>query len=237
MTGAVDKLQKLTISAFANSERSKLQGSFQALLNPQTLKQTSSVNYSQQQGINTSGRSQVYNFSPPQHLSFKLIIDGTGPMFVKLAEKGGTVASEIERFRTLAQSYNGATHQPNFLLVSWGELNFNCRLQSLTINYTLFDDQGRPLNAELDCVFISDEPESTLVKKENKQSPDMTHIRYIDAANSLTIIANDIYQSPTYYLTLAQFNGINNFRNLPYGQEIICPPLAKLTALQEVPNE
>lgn len=227
-SAAVDKLQKLTINAFANPLRDEFIDSFEALFNPKSLQRQAQVNYSPLQGINTSGLTQQYSYTAPQQLSFKLLLDGTGFMFATLAAKGATVASEVERFQTLTLTYNGELHQPNFLTVNWAELDFSCRLSKLAINYTLFDEQGQPLSAELDCTFIADEPKSTLLKQENKQSPDLTQIRYIDAANNLMTIANEIYQSPDYYLALAQYNGINHFRAIAYGQKIICPPLEKL---------
>ena len=230
MDGAVNNQQKMTINAFSNVQRNALIGAFEALFNPQSLKQSVKNCYSPRQGINTSGQTQNYISSPAKQLSVKLLLDGTGPMFLMLKKRNTTIAKEVSRFMSLTQQYNGDIHQPNFLCINWGDLNFNCRLQTLDTQYTLFNDEGQVLSAELDCTFIADEAAQTLAQQEHKQSPDMTHIRYVDAANNLCLIADEIYQSPTYYLALARFNQLTNFRSLPYGQKIICPPLDKLIA-------
>ncbi len=225
------KLQKLIVRAFLNAQRDQPTqplSSMVAMFNPQSLRQTSSVNYSSTQGINSSGRTQQYNFTPPRQVSFKLLFDGNGPMHFELALKDTSIDKLIEQFQVLTSQYNGEIHQPNFLVINWGGLDFNCRLARLDINYTLFDAQGKVLSAELDCTFIGDESRQTLLLQENKQSPDMTHIRYIEAASDLTLIANEIYDCPSYYLALAKFNRLNDFRNLSYGQKIICPPVGEL---------
>jgi nucleoid-associated protein YgaU len=226
----VGKQQKLTINAFSNVQRNEFIGDFQALFNPQSIKQSTSVRYSANQGINSSGQTQNYISTSAKQLSVKLLLDGTGPMYKELKSRSSTISNEVDHFMALTQQYNGAIHQPNFLCVNWGGLDFNCRLQSLETHYTLFNGEGQVLSAELDCTFIADEAAQVLAQQEHKQSPDMTHIRYIDASNNLCLIANDIYQSPTYYLALARFNQLINFRSLPYGQKIICPPLAELTS-------
>jgi len=234
MMSMVNKQQKMMIAAFSNEERSKHIGFFEALFNPQTIKQSAKVDYSPRQGINTSNQTQHYMSTPAQRLSVKLLLDGTGQMTSVLAKQGGSIAQKIEKFTSLTQQYNGEIHQPNFLCIKWGDINFNCRLQTLDINYTLFNDEGKVLSAELDCTFIGDEAAKTIAKKEHKQSPDMTHVRYIDAATNLSLIANDIYQSPTYYLALARYNKLINFRSLAYGQKIICPPLSDLMATTSI---
>lgn len=228
MSSYASRLKKLKIIAYSDIERREEIGSFEAMFNPESIQQRSSVNYSKEQGINTSDQTQKYNFSPPTDISFKLLLSSAGPMSQEFIKKRTSVAAEVKRLQKLAYSYNGDIHEPNYLTINWGEFKYNCRLQNLNINYSVFDSKGNPVNVELDCSFVSDESVTTLFKKENKNSPDMTHARVIDPANTLTLIAKEVYGDPSYYLALARFNNLDHFRDIPYGKKITCPPLEQL---------
>ena len=87
----------------------------------------------------------------------------------------------IEDFLKLAFYMNGDTHEPNYLRVSWGDLNFSCRLSSVNINYTSFDRQGNALRAELDLQLISDEDvnKRLAIARENSWMKRLTNIQSI----------------------------------------------------------
>jgi nucleoid-associated protein YgaU len=49
----------------------------------------------------------------------------------------------------------------------------------------------------------------------------------VKSGDTLPLLAKEIYGSSEYYLRVAEVNGIDDFRNLTPGQQIIFPPLAK----------
>jgi Uncharacterized protein containing LysM domain len=122
---------------------------------------------------------------------------------------------------------DGDTHQPRYLKLTWGDLIFKCRLASVVINYSLFDNSGIPLRAELDTEFTGDIETSERLKKENKSSPDLTHSRMVKVGDQLPLMCEAIYGSANYYLKVAKINGLRNFRDLKPGQELFFPPLEK----------
>ena len=103
--------------------------------------------------------------------------------------------------------------------------SFDCRLSSVDIKYTSFDREGSPTGAELDIVLIEDIADALRVREDNFQSPDVTHFRVVKAGDTLPLLSNSVYGDPSYYLTVAQFNGLDDFRNLQAGQKLYFPPL------------
>jgi len=127
------------------------------------------------------------------------------------------VADEVDRGIAIlrAQSIQPVPRHPSF----------DCRLSSVDIKYTSFDREGSPTGAELDIVLIEDIADALRVREDNFQSPDVTHFRVVKAGDTLPLLSNSVYGDPSYYLTVAQFNGLDDFRNLQAGQKLYFPPL------------
>ena len=69
-------LQKLTIIAFSKddfSESSRI-GSFEALINPETLKRDVEIQYSDSGPINSAGNELRFSKVESERLSFKLVL-------------------------------------------------------------------------------------------------------------------------------------------------------------------
>jgi hypothetical protein len=226
------KLEKLKIEAYSNVERSNPVGKpFEAMFNPESFSRKFEIVYGNNQGLNTSDKSANFTRNAPVDLNLKLILDGTGvtelvmlplPLGLGNTKK---VSERVEDFLKLAFYMNSSTHEPNYLKVSWGDLSFPCRLGSVNINYTNFDRSGHALRAELDLQLISDEDVKKRLAKENKNSPDLTHSRIVMAGDTLPLLTKQIYGSSVHYLLVAQFNRLDDFRNLTPGQRLYFPPL------------
>ncbi|MCB0207850.1 MAG: hypothetical protein KDJ52_00890 [Anaerolineae bacterium] len=186
------------------------------------------------QGINTSGRKAMYAHSRSDQLQLDLVLDGTGVTDFGLSPLVGlgtkSVAEQIDKFLNLCFHMDGDIHEPKFLKIQWGEgvlKDFDCRLQSVDIEYTSFDRNGAPLHATLKTTFVEDPEPSKRIRKEGKNSPDLSHTRIVKSGDTLPLLCKEIYGSSEHYLRVAQANNLNNFRNLTPGQEIIFPPLEK----------
>ena len=149
---------------------------FTALVNPSSLSLSSSINYDNNGGNTDSvggntdqsnipvgipvGQSHAYpryQNSPAENLTFKLILDGTGALGVA-TKSPSYVNSEIKHLKKVVYDYQGQNHEPNRVMVVWGDLNFDSKLKSMSINYKLFNISGQPLRAELNLAFISATP-------------------------------------------------------------------------------
>lgn len=233
------KLEKLKIKVYEDTSRIGLpQDTFEVMFNPESYSLKYQNVYKSYQGINTSGRTAKYSLSKPQELSLKLILDDTGiadyggygfagvSTYRKIAGKKD-VYQQVNRFLKLTTDMNSDLHEPEFLKIEWGDLIFDCRLESVDINYTLFNRSGQPIRAELDTNFIGDITDSKRIKKENKHSPDLTHTKTVKAGDKLPLMAKEVYGDAAYYLKLARANNLNSLRKLNTGTTIKLPPIKK----------
>ncbi|MFQ3212658.1 MAG: hypothetical protein ACI9XJ_002060 [Marivirga sp.] len=138
------------------------------------------------------------------------------------------VAEAIEKFKKICAVVNGSIHTTNYLKVYWAKgLAFPCKLETLTIKYQMFNPNGIPIRAHLKAKFKEFIDPETAAAKTNTNSPDMSHIRTIEAGDTLPAICYDIYGDPSYYLQIAEINNILDFRNLKPGSKILFPRMQK----------
>ncbi|MDJ0676395.1 MAG: hypothetical protein QNJ36_13590 [Calothrix sp. MO_167.B42] len=235
------KLEKLKIYVYGNRLRIGLpQDTFEAMFNPESYSLKYENAYQTYQGINTSGCEAQYSLSKPQNLSLKLILDDTGVADYGLYGFAGAslvsklvgtqdVYKQVQKFLQLTCYMDGEIHEPKFLKIEWGDLIFDCRLKSVNVEYTLFNRSGQPIRAELNTVFIGDIQDSKRIKEENKNSPDLSHLKTIKSGDKLPIMAQEVYGNSAYYLQIARANNLNNFRKLKTGINIKLPPIKEVS--------
>jgi len=199
---------------------------FKVHVNPESYTQSVDIGFSGMQEPGSSGKASKYNHTDVQTQSFDLLLDRTGALGNKPDKEKG-IEKDIDHFKKLTVDYSGNIHKPRYLIISWGTLNFKCQLQSLSIEYKLFNRDGVPLRGVLKTRFREFEEEELRKRKENKNSPDLTHIRYVKEGDTLPLMTHRIYGDSSYYLEVAKANGIIDFRNLKPGQKIMFPPIQK----------
>ncbi|WP_342221503.1 hypothetical protein [Candidatus Fukatsuia endosymbiont of Tuberolachnus salignus] len=218
------KLEKLTLYAYDYVERSQKQKtaeSFEARFNPASYSLFFKNTFSHFEQTQYLGDTS-------QYLAVTLLLDGTGAV----AEMGlhpaprQDVQKEVKRFLKLTYDIYGKTHEARYLTLEWGRLSFDCRLYSVDVNFTLFDRDGSPLRAELAAVFIQDVDSKKRLLLEDKQSPDLSHIKWVTSSDNLPLIAYHAYNDIDYYLHLAQCNRLDNFRRLRVGSTLNLPPVS-----------
>jgi len=226
----VSKLEKLKILSYNNRKRTGKPQQFEVMFNPESYSFSYENVYDKKQALNSTGKPAGYSISRPRQLSIKIILDATGVNNYGLSVGSETtidVYRQVQTFLELTTLMDGTLHEPKSLTVSWGSLVFKCRLNSLNVNYTLFNSSGMPLRAELDARFFEDIEQAERLKKENKSSPDLTHTRIIKAGDHLPLLCEQIYGSPHYYIYVARANKLHDFRNIQPGQELFFPPIEK----------
>ncbi|MCB0005153.1 MAG: hypothetical protein KDE09_07730 [Anaerolineales bacterium] len=230
------KLQKLTIEAYEDVERFVRAGAvFRAMYNPESFSLEHTIQHTPNRGLNTTGGANKYLYTPPSTLNLTLIIDGSGVHEFGLAtawrklRRQNIVDEQIDLFLDLCYNVNGRTHEPKYLRLIWGEgplKKYNCRLKSVKVNYTSFARDGSPLRAELQANFFELEDVAVRKRRDRFSSPDLTHRRVVKAGDTLPLLTREVYGSASHYLRVAQFNGLDDFRQLTPGQTLIFPPLA-----------
>lgn len=231
------KLAKLTIWSYEDLKREKPrevlgQKSLEVMYNPETLTtRHGSVAGGEEPA---SGASTKPLRRRAQELSVKLVFDGTEVSHYGIEQLWGirTVSEWVELFLAFCYNLDSASHQPLFLKLMWGngiwsKWGFDCQLSSVDINYTLFDRDGSPLRADLDATFVEAMDPEKASKVMRLSSPDLTHRRVVRDGDTLPLLCREIYGSAEHYLRVARVNGLDHFRDLVPGQELVFPPFAR----------
>jgi nucleoid-associated protein YgaU len=100
-------------------------------------------------------------------------------------------------------------------------------LKSASIAYKLFQPDGAPLRAVISATFTDNSDDRTRVAVAQDSSPDVTHVRQVQAGDTLPLLCYRIYGDPRRYVEVAQANGLNDFRRLKAGTRLLFPPVAK----------
>ena len=232
---ALFKLEKLKIKVYGNRLRNGLpQNTFTVMFNPASISMQHENVFHKFQGINTSGRQAMYSHSHSDRLTLDLVLDGTRVTDFGLVSLFGlgakSVSEQIDQFLKLCFHMDGDIHEPKYLKIQWGNgvlQNFDCRLQSVDIEYTSFDRNGAPLHATLKTTFVEDIETAKRLRLEGKNSPDLSHTRVVKSGDTLPLLCKAIYGSSEHYLRVAQANNLHNFRDLTPGQTLTFPPLEK----------
>jgi Contractile injection system tube protein len=224
---------KMLILAFADSQKAESGGvaeadaSFEAMINPEAYTLDYKLKFSNSgQGQGTSGKQLKYEYTEPEEKSFEFLFDNTG---IIDGQRRDSVAEDIKTFKEVLIDYKGDAHEPRHFKLVWGENSiFKGRVTAVSITHKLFNSNGTPIRAIAKVTFKSSIEEQMRAAKEDKKSPDLTHIRKVKRGDTLPQLCFEVYGDPKYYLQVADVNGLTNFRQLIPGNDLRFPPIAKI---------
>lgn len=220
------EITKLKIEAYADDKYEDFVDTFEVMFNPNNYSQKYEVEYHERQGQGDTASPQVFGKIKPQEYAFEFTFDGTG---VTTGEKVDVPAT-IDKFLTLTGKNEGEIHRPKYLKITWGSLLSKCVLKSAEIAYSLFKPDGTPLRAKIKAVFSENVEDTLRVAEARNSSPDLTHRRVVKQGDTLPLMTANIYGDESYFLQVAAFNNLKNFRNLRVGQVLLFPPVKQRTA-------
>jgi len=116
---------------------------------------------------------------------------------------------------------NGKLHAPPIVKFLWGTQEFVGVMESLTITFQLFTQQGVPIRAKLAIVLKQYRP-AALPKK---SSPDVEKAYTVRRGDTLSSIAGNLYKDPGLWRVIAQANGISDPRTVEVGRTLTVPRL------------
>jgi hypothetical protein len=226
------RLERLTISAFKDEEFKQQDGdNFVVWMNPQSYQRSLNVKTTEAKEINATGSSPTYMKVGEETLTFKLIFDTTGlvlsPLGSDVMPNDGVVALIEPLIDKIAKVPPERT-RPNFVQLSWAQLQARCVLNSMTVDYKLFRPDGTPIRAEASLSFTAFTSAVTLSRTAGVEPKDTTRFVTVIQGASLPALCADIYGSSQYYLGVARYNGLFSFRSLKTGTQLTFPPLAEL---------
>jgi len=196
---------------------------YEVMFNPNTIAVKLAVDRDETQADGETSAPMKFKRIKPQDYSFEFVIDGTGAN----GETKKEVPKEVEKFLKVIYNYQGDQHQPNYIKILYGSILLKCVLKSVDITYNLFSPGAVPLRAKVNASFTSCLNQDLSEMINNKNSPDLTHLRRLKASDKLIVMANKLYKKNTYYLEVARANGLDSFRNVPEGTEVFFPPISK----------
>lgn len=223
------ELKKMVIEAYKEADYTGDKETFTVMFNPNTYSQKYEVEFEERQGAGDSASPQVFGKIKPQEYSFEFVFDGTGTAVEKV-----DVHETIETFLAITGKYEGDSHRTKYLIIHWGKLLAACVLKTAEITYTLFASDGSPLRAKVKADFAENVEDTKRIAEERKNSPDLTHVRVVKEGEHLSLLCQQMYGNPDYYLQIAAFNELNNFRNLETGQTLLFPPVKTLIETAEL---
>ncbi len=246
------KLAKITFRAFEasgeNKEPTELstnpKDTYVARVNPSSVSVSRAHRYANRRGQGASGSDAVYSGSDATSLRFELLFDGTGvippsselgdvPLVGAIAsalagsEEEVDVWTELQKFKYVVYDYDGKIHRPRKVRLSWGRLIYDVALTSFGCRFTLFKANGHPLRAIVTCSFRGWQIDAQRALEEDNTSPDLTHVREVQAGDTLPLMAHRIYGDAGLYLEVARVNKLVDFRRLRIGTRITLPPIDK----------
>lgn len=214
-------IQQLKITGYKDDTFNSQVGSYTAMLNPESYTQSFNINYNQEQAQGSPDATLKYDKTTPSTVKFDLMFDATGVVNTTVTDVG----SEIQKFRKVAYDYNGDIHSPNYLEVTWGNaMTYQCKLTSMTVNYTLFKSDGTPLRAKV-SIDLTEYVAPT--KPVDDESPDMTHVVRVKSGDLLPLMTYNVYSDKGHLLKVAEHNKLDSIIQLTPGSKLYFPPLAK----------
>jgi hypothetical protein len=225
------KLEKMLILAFSDSLKVETGGVkdaadfYEALINPESYTLQYKLEFSKgSQGQGSSGVQLKYEYTEPEEVTFDFLFDNTGIIDGKRRDD---ISEDLKKFKEVLVAYKGDSHEPRHFKLVWGKYIFKGRVIELSIVHKLFKPDGTPIRATATVKFKSSKEEHKRVAQEDKGSPDLMHIRNVKAGDTLPLMCYKIYGDPKYYIAVAQYNRLLDFRYLKPGTNIFFPPIDK----------
>ncbi|WP_299459116.1 hypothetical protein [uncultured Microscilla sp.] len=232
------KLDRLKIVAFKEAERKPLAKSeekertFDTPVNVDDFSQFYGTKYRQKPSIGTGKTEAKLAASLPRALTFTIILDNTIVFRTDLNDPGQSslsVAQQVDNF--LGVCYEDGQTTPNHLVITWGEVTFDCVLQTSTIKYSLFDVDGTPLRATIAATFTEDDRKAAKNKNNEEKINDDNkgkQQKLMKGGDRLDLIAKEVYGDANLQFPLASYNNIKHPRENLSGTTLIFPSIEEL---------
>jgi nucleoid-associated protein YgaU len=136
----------------------------------------------------------------------------------------GSVRERVEEIARLLEIDNNL-HAPPIVRFVWGRLSFKAIIEKLTRKFTLFQPDGVPARATLNIGFKEYRTLPELLISPRLQSADKSKRRVIVGDDSLWMLAAREYHDVKRWREIAEFNELDDPRDIEPGDWITLPPL------------
>ncbi|MDR5782024.1 hypothetical protein QCE63_21735 [Caballeronia sp. LZ065] len=213
---------KLKIESFNNPDANGRPLYMYAMYNPDSVTLGYHTDFASDTFINTNGRSNRFVQTKPSGLSIELLFDA------KMPGKRVDIDRQLGGLRELCYDVDETRCEPRYIKVIWGKMKwsgsgyFFGRLQTLSVRYTLFEKDGRPLRATATLQLAEDQSLKNQLAGALKKSPSKA-VAIATAASSLASIAKNLKgkmkKSPGY-LKIARDNDLDSIDGFKTGDKL-----------------
>ena len=130
----------------------------------------------------------------------------------------------VDKIRNLMK-VRSELHAPPIVKLIWGPNEFRGVVESLTITYTLFSDDGKPLRAKISLTLKEYRNVKVQLDETPRNSPDVEKLYIANRGETLGSIAFRVYRDCSLWRVLAIANQIQDPRRLSPGTRLIVPKL------------
>ena len=225
---ASGKKDKMTISTCTVDDSGNItvdkDNTFQFMLNPSEYDHSFGIEYNKKNAIGQSGSDTRFSGVKPEKLKFTTLMDGSGA--IAAADGSATdVKDQLKALKAIIYNYDGDKHEPSHVRVLYGSQIFFGRLESMSVDNTLFKPSGEPLRSKIRLEFAGFMSKEEEALRANRSSPDMSHLIEVKAGDTLPLLCYRVYRDSSYYLDIARENNITDFRDITPGSKLHFPPL------------
>ena len=200
---------------------------FKCLFNPTDYTIAKSNNWKAKEQTGTNVPKLDFTGGQSRSLKMKLFFDVA-------EEENGDVRKSVDKLWELALIYSDKKHpvtkksRPPLCLFQWGpNWQFTAVVASLSVNYTLFREDGTPVRAMADVSFTEAQDD----KKKKGTNPTSfseggRKRREVQPRDTVALIAYEEYGDPTLWRRIADENHLDDPMHLRPGQILAIPPLS-----------
>lgn len=224
-TAKKDQLEIATCSIDSNGNiKVDKRKSFKFMLNPAKYDHAYEISYNKKEAIGQSSSDVKFGSTRPEKLTFNVLIDGSGAV-APAGHDPVDVKDQIKALKDIVYTYDGDKHEPSYVRVLWGSQIFFGRLESMSVDPTLFKPSGEPLRARINFAFTGFMSKEEEALRANRSSPDMSHVIEVKAGDTLPLLCYRVYRDSAYYVEIARINNVTDFRDIKPGSKLHFPPL------------
>lgn len=123
----------------------------------------------------------------------------------------------------LVKKPNDTKGRPPYIVITWADESLRGFVKSFSQQFTLFDGAGIPKRSKVVLEFVEYvEPDQ---QKKEEGSGDPEHYYYVQANESLQMIAYKVFRDPTLWKKIADYNDLTRLRDIKAGTKLMLPAI------------
>jgi hypothetical protein len=202
-------------------EKAKIQDTdknktYEVLFNPKEYTIQKSVQWEPHKAPGLDLPEQEFTSGNPAVLSVELFFD--------TYEDKSSVKDKTDEIYGLAL-VNPDKHRPPLVMFSWGDVTFKGVIESLSVRYTMFLNDGKPCRAVINLSIKEAKSAKEQLEQNPRNSPDHTKRRTVKQGETLALIANEEYDDPAEWRRIADANSIDDPKSVKPGTVLTVPPI------------